>query len=234
MVDLWVCFQCISQSLIEAGELVLQQMGKDWGIWMWGMNWHDLTTKAMPVVEEFLRVMHRDEQSSVGHTWPKGRSHHTHQANLVMLGSHHSSDWDYSSNAPDSSYYDSEGDWHVQPWVLLHYYLKNKNKIFMYEKKLWTFAILTIVGSCNLCTALESLLGAPPVFSVLAGGGTSGRRMPGSHQRCLRDPTLPKQCSMTTVDPWKRQSALCMGRVKVMWWWGCVKCLTEQGEMIFQ
>ncbi len=66
--------------------------------------------KAMLVVEEFLRVMHRDEWSGVGHTWPKGRLHHACQANLATLGSHHSSDWDYLSNAPDSSYYDSEGD----------------------------------------------------------------------------------------------------------------------------
>ena len=69
------------------------------------MNQHDLTTKAMPVLEEFLRVMHRDECSGVGHMWPKGK---LHQANLVMLGSHHSSDWDFSSNAPDLSYCDSD------------------------------------------------------------------------------------------------------------------------------
>ncbi|KAF8342172.1 uncharacterized protein EI90DRAFT_3116098 [Cantharellus anzutake] len=108
ITDLQARFQSIGKSLVEAGEMVLQQAGKDQGIWMRGMTWHDLTTKAMAVIEDFLRVMHRDEHSRLGHTWLKGRTRHTCQASLATLGSHHSSDWDGSSNVADSSHCESD------------------------------------------------------------------------------------------------------------------------------
>ena len=70
------------------------------------MNRYDLTTKAMPVVEELCIGMNAAVLVIGG--LRVGKSHHTHQANLAMLGSHHSSDWDFSSNAPDLSYCDSD------------------------------------------------------------------------------------------------------------------------------
>ena len=69
---------------------------------MRGMSRHDLTTKGIPIINEFLGVMRRDERSGMGHTWLKGTTHRAHQANLATLGSHHSSDWDASSNAFNS------------------------------------------------------------------------------------------------------------------------------------
>ena len=69
---------------------------------MQGMSHHDLTTKGIPIINEFLGVMRRDERSGVGHTWLKGTTHRACQANLATLGSHHSSDWDASSNAFNS------------------------------------------------------------------------------------------------------------------------------------
>ena len=66
------------------------------------MSHHDLTTKAIPIIDEFLGVMHQDEHSGVGHTWLKGRTCRAHQANLATLRLHHSSDWDVSSNAFNS------------------------------------------------------------------------------------------------------------------------------------
>ncbi|KAF8317842.1 uncharacterized protein EI90DRAFT_3021242 [Cantharellus anzutake] len=91
-VDLWLNegsdkeeahFQSIGKSLVEAGEMVLQQAGKDQGIWMQGMTRHDLMTKAMAVIEDFLRVMHWDEHSRLGHTWLKGITNKlSHSENL--------------------------------------------------------------------------------------------------------------------------------------------------------
>ena len=67
------------------------------------MSRHDLTTKGIPIINEFLGVMCRYECSGMGHTWLKGMTHCAHQANLTTLGSHHSSDWDALSNAFNSN-----------------------------------------------------------------------------------------------------------------------------------
>ncbi|KAF8330132.1 uncharacterized protein EI90DRAFT_3155042, partial [Cantharellus anzutake] len=107
IAELQAHFNELGDYLIEARETVLQQVEKDEGVWMWGMAGHDLTQKAGPIVEEFVRVMHKEEQSGMVHTWLWGKSRRGRQANLAMLGSHTSSDWD--SN-PAASCFEGDDD----------------------------------------------------------------------------------------------------------------------------